>query len=173
MNIAIASTTPSLADIHTAAITRSNAWRGQCLHIFARAETAVTEALATLATLPDRSMSVRLPHLVGQRFEALADVMELDGAFAADAAIIRPLVMELKEQMRLRAALAHGVGQVTVDRMGRWTMILRVTGLKAGQLCHDVSIVEEREGEAIRNELHHAMQRLCCRIGKLQVDLAR
>ncbi|MEP9401431.1 hypothetical protein [Sphingomonas sp. VNH70] len=171
MNIPLIAADPSLADQHASALTRANAWRGQMLHIFAKAEAAVTEALAGMAALPERGIGVRLPHLVGQRFEALADAMNSGGNFAGEGVAIRPLAMRMKDDLPLRAALAHGVGRVTIDRAGRWTMILRTTGLKAGQLTSDISVVEERDAETVRDDLQRTMQQLCDRIAKLTATL--
>ncbi len=171
MNIATLLPDASLADQYAAALLRSNAWRGQTLHIFAKAETAVTEALAVMARLPERGIGVRLPHLVGQRFEALADAMQAGGSFALEGAAIGPLALRMKAELPLRAALSHGVGRITIDRAGRWTLILRVTGLKAGDICSEISVVEEREGEAVRDDLQRTMQQLFARIGQFKAAL--
>ena len=46
------------------------AWRGRCLDVFARSELAVTETLLILAAVDERGPPLKLPHLVGQRYDA-------------------------------------------------------------------------------------------------------
>lgn len=53
-----------------------NTWRGRCLHSFTRAEVVVTETLAVLAQNTSRAL---VPHLVGQRFEILAEALRKSG----------------------------------------------------------------------------------------------
>lgn len=162
----------ALDDQFTAAMLRSNAWRGQCLHVFAKSETAVTEALATLAGVPDRGKGIKLPHLVGQRFEALAEALRPDGRFAAEGSRTRLLAAAVQQHLPVRAALSHGVGRISIDRSARWTMVLHVTGLKGHGLTRELSVIEERDGQTLLHELSTTMQQLCDAVGKLKATLA-
>jgi hypothetical protein len=45
-----------------------NAWRDSCLHHFSAVEMAVTETLLVLSAVPSGSTTIRLRHLIGQRF---------------------------------------------------------------------------------------------------------
>lgn len=56
------------------------AWRGRCLDVFARSEAAVAETLLVLTAVDERSSSLKLPHLVGQRYDALSNAIRADGA---------------------------------------------------------------------------------------------
>src|SRR5688572_4240247 len=68
------------------------AWRGRCLDVFARSEAAVTETLLVLAAVDRRGTSLKLPHLVGQRYDALSSAICAGGAFADEGkAALEPL----------------------------------------------------------------------------------
>ncbi|HEX7930996.1 MAG TPA: hypothetical protein VF470_08865, partial [Sphingomicrobium sp.] len=107
-----------------------NAWRGRCLNAFARAEHAVTEALVRLSEDPHHGAGVKLPHLVGQRFEALASAIAEDGPFAEGSAQAFAALQAFREHDVVRAPLCHGLGKITVDQSGRWTLVVRMTSLK-------------------------------------------
>ena len=66
------------------ATSRVNEWRGRCLDSFTRAEAAVTECLIALAEVEGKGQQVRLPHLVGQRLDALAQAVAAGGPFEAE-----------------------------------------------------------------------------------------
>jgi hypothetical protein len=68
------------------AIAQVNRWRGDCLQSFAQSETAITETLLLLNAAAVKGSSVKLPHLIGQRFEALKLATGLEGAFASEGA---------------------------------------------------------------------------------------
>lgn len=59
-------------------------WRGRCLGAFTRSEAAVTETLLALAAVEGRGALLKLPHLVGQRYDALAGAIGPSGAFAKE-----------------------------------------------------------------------------------------
>lgn len=65
-----------------AARAAASAWRGRCLDVFARSEAAVTETLLVLVGVDGRGNALKLPHLVGQRYDALSKAVGAGGVFA-------------------------------------------------------------------------------------------
>ncbi|MFD1960187.1 hypothetical protein ACFSHP_17275 [Novosphingobium panipatense] len=66
-----------------------NAWRGACLQCFAAVEVAVTETLLHLSAQPGRGQSVKLRHLVGQRLDDLAALVNEGGPFSVEERVSR------------------------------------------------------------------------------------
>jgi hypothetical protein len=63
------------------AIAQVNRGRGDCVQSFAHSETAVTEMLLIRNSVQEKGASVKLPHLIGQRFEALKLAVGPEGAW--------------------------------------------------------------------------------------------
>lgn len=148
-----------------------NEWRGRCLDAFARAEAAATECLMAMAEVKDRGATVRLPHLAGQRFESLAVAFAQDGAFAAEGAAALTAVDAMRARSGVRAMLCHGVGRVTLNRNGKWTLVLRLTTLRNRQIIRDVLVVTEAEAGQLRDEIGRASQTLSAKLGQVRAKL--
>ena len=76
-----------------------NAWRGACLQCFSAAEAGVTETLLALNIIPDKGVSVKLRHLIGQRFDDLAAVL---------ASLIHDARFRVRSGHLLRLAVLRG-----------------------------------------------------------------
>lgn len=113
----------------TAAAQSVNAWRGQLVQ--ASADAAVSEALLGLSGIPGRGEHIRLPHLIGQRFQDLADALDASGPFAAEGVIAASCLAALRIHEPLRTVLGHGVFRIALDRRDRWVVIAKVVTFRA------------------------------------------
>ena len=95
------------------------AWRGRCLDVFARSEVAVTETLLVLRAVNGRGEAIKLPHLAGQRYEALSTAICAGGAFAGEGKAASAALLAFRQHDALRNILAHGAFTVTLDQHGR------------------------------------------------------
>lgn len=154
------------ASVHEAV----NAWRGRCLNAFARAEQAVTEALDRLSRDAARGATVKLPHLVGQRFEALASAISEDGAFGKDAGPARKALEAFRAHDAVRPLLCHGLGKISVDQSGRRTLVIRMTTFKGRRAERSMSVSEEGEARRLADQIHADAQRLQSRLALLLPD---
>jgi hypothetical protein len=91
---------------------RVNEWRGRCIDALTRAEEVVTNSLIALADVPDRGLNVELPHLLGQRYEALSRAIGADGPFAAEGSVAFQSLEVFRPHSTFRCELSHGVGKV-------------------------------------------------------------
>ncbi|MDB5581539.1 MAG: hypothetical protein JWR80_6715 [Bradyrhizobium sp.] len=145
-----------------------NAWRGRCLDAFARAEAAITECLVSLSEPEKSGKAVRMPHLVGQRMEALSHALAAIGTPGPDVLHAQTALAALRDHDGLRTMLCHGVGNITLDRNGRWTVVLRLTALRARRVVRDMLTLTEQEAADRRDDLVKASKILCARLGQVR-----
>lgn len=145
-----------------------NAWRGRCLNAFARAEHAVTEALDRLSQDPVHGANVRLPHLVGQRFEALAVAIGEGGPFASEAGASFKALEAFRLHDAVRTPLCHGMGKISVDQSNRWTLVVRMTSFKGRRTERATFVWEEDEARRLADRIHADAQRLQSRLALLR-----
>ncbi|MER8917690.1 hypothetical protein NKI32_28230 [Mesorhizobium sp. M0761] len=150
------------------ALTAANAWRGRCLDMFARSEAAVSETLLLLANAPKGDAVVKLPHLVGQRFEELATLMGPTGAFASKGKASAAALLAFREHEGLRSSLAHGVGKVVLDRQGNWLLVLRTLAFRSKQPQRTVLVIEQNEADQIVKSLQTTGGRLVSDLANLR-----
>lgn len=155
------------------ATARVNEWRGACMDAFVRAEAATTECLAVLAEAPDRGILVRLPHLVGQRLDALQAMIGVGCPFEAEGRPAATALERFREHDEFRSTLCHGVGNVTLDRRGCWTVVLRVAVLRTRRLARSVQVFTENEAELRRSIVAAASRDLCSRLGQVRASILR
>ena len=149
-----------------------NAWRGRCLDAFARAEAAITECLVFLSDPAETGKTVRMPHLVGQRMEALSLALAAIGTPGPDVVHAQAALTALRDHDGLRTMLCHGVGNITLDRNGRWTVVLRLTALRARRVVRDMLTLTEQEAGHRRDDLVRASKILCARLGQVRTRSA-
>ncbi|WAJ29069.1 hypothetical protein [Antarcticirhabdus aurantiaca] len=154
------------------ATTRANEWRGRCIDVFSRTEAAVAKTLAAMSHCPHRGGQVALPHLVGQRFEALASAIASSGPFHREGACAAEALERFREHDRLRPALCHGVGHITLDGRGRWTLVLRFAAFRGGKLADELVVVTQAEADDVLDDLTRTSQVLSSRLGNLRGALS-
>ncbi|QAY77578.1 hypothetical protein [Sphingosinicella sp. BN140058] len=124
-------------------------WRGRGLDLFARSEVGVTEMLLVLAAVDTRGASIKLPHLGGRRYDALAKAIESGGAFGEEGKAAAGPLATFRQHNRLRSAITHETFAVSLDKRGRWHLIVRVLALTSGSEARDVLVLQEKEAEAM------------------------
>lgn len=146
-----------------------NAWRGACMHHFSAVEMAVTETLLTLsATRPDGA-SVRLRHLIGQRFEDLSAAISPDGSYKeAGKTAFQELAQFRDKHEKFRSLLCHGVVKVALECNGQWVLIMRVLSIRARHAERNSIALEQCEAEAQLVSLKRDGQRLASVLGQLR-----
>ena len=115
------------------------------MDLFARSEVAVTETLLVLAAVDGKGTSIKLPHLVGQRYDALASAVGVGGVFENEGKAAAGALSTFRRHDALRTQLAHGIFTVTLDHRGRWHLVARVVALRAGRECRDVLATDQDE----------------------------
>ncbi|MBD8736246.1 hypothetical protein [Sphingomonas sp. CFBP 13706] len=150
-----------------------NEWRGACIDAFVRAEAATTECLAVLAEVEGRGILVRLPHLVGQRLDALQAMIGVGCPFEGEGRPAATALERFREHDEFRSTLCHGVGNVTLDRRGCWTVVLRVAVLRTRRLARSVQLFTENEAELRRSIVAAASRDLRSRLGQVRASILR
>lgn len=121
---------------------------------FARAEAAVSEALLLLSEVPGRGEAVSLPHLVGQRFAALGELVSENGAFAVEGKGVAKSLAEWSAHHTFRSLLCHGMATVTVDHRGRWHLVLKMLTFRSGEAVRESMVIDEEEAAERLTALH-------------------
>lgn len=154
------------------AIAQVNRWRGNCVQRFAQTETAVTETLLVLNAVPEKGASVKLPHLIGQRFEALKLVLGPEGAFAKEGVIAHEAITAFLLREQLRAFLCHGVAKVALERSGNWIAIFYLTTLRSQKCERTQLVVTQAEANAMLEEIKLSGNKLGTALGNLRNHFA-
>jgi hypothetical protein len=147
------------------------AWRGRCLDLFSRSEAAVTETLLVLAASKPLGVSIKLPHLVGQRYDALAVAIGPDGPFAEEGRTAADALAGFRQHDNLRTSIAHGVFTVTLDQHGSWHVVVRLLALRSGREQRNVLVIKQTEAVKILARLEKDASRLRSVLGQLRQQL--
>lgn len=153
------------------AIAQVNRWRGDCLQSFAQSETAVTETLLLLNAVAANGSSVKLPHLVGQRFAALKLATGPQGAFAIEGAKAHDAISAFLVREQLRAFLCHGVAKVALERSGSWIAIFNLANLRTQRCDRTQLVVTQAEASEMLQEIKQSGNKLGTALGNLRKQL--
>lgn len=156
----------------TNAIAQVNSWRGDCVQSFAHSESAVTETLLILNHVPEKGTSVKLPHLIGQRFEALKLATGSAGPFAEDGVKAHEAISGFLIREQLRAFLCHGVAKVALERSGNWIVIFNLTTLRSQKCERTQLVVTQSEAKALLEEIRFSGNKLGAVLGNLRKKFA-
>lgn len=143
-------------------------WRGRCLDVFARSEAAVTETLLVLAAVEGRGASIKLPHLVGQRYDALATALGPKGVFAEEGKGVAGTLTRFRRHDALRTTIAHGVFCVTLDHRACWHLVARGLALRAGRESRNLFVTEEGEAAEILRTVEKDGRELRSALGQVR-----
>lgn len=133
--------------------------------MLAQAEAAATETLLVLHRVEDRGKEVRLRHLVGQRLSGLAAAIEPNGPFGADGKAAYRALEEFRKHESLRTLLGHGVAKVTLERNGKWIVIMRHLSIKGRVEGRDIRVFEQSEAATVLSELRKRSNKVCSTLG--------
>ena len=159
-----------LADVFDDACGQINMWRGRCIDAFSRAEAEVTETLLSLSQVPERGINVKLPHLLGQRLDALASVIGDDGEFHKEGRRAIKALSDFRAHEPLRTILCHGVAKILVDRTGKWTLVLRLLALRSKKSVREELMMEKERAESDLAALRSASRKLCDHLKNLRSE---
>lgn len=135
-------------------------WRGSALQQFAHAEGAVTDTLALMGLVKGLGAEIKLPHLVGQRFVALAKAVGSDGPFLQEGGKVSAALANFMEFDTLRPALTHGVIKVALCNNADWIALFSVKKFKNGKVVRDVYVLEGDIADERLQALRQATNRL-------------
>lgn len=146
-----------------------NAWRGECVHHFSQVEMAVTETLLALGADKQDGATIRLRHLIGQQYEDLVSAISPTGSFAKVGKSACELLTCYREQhLAFRAMLCHGTMKVSVERNGRWLLIVRSLSIRSRKAVYDEQIIEQTTAQARLAALKRDGQKLSTALGNLR-----
>ena len=151
----------------------AEAWRGRCLGTFAKVEMAVSETLLAMSADAGRGKTVDLPLLIGPRNDMLGKLICPGGAFHAEGKVACTALQSFLAIDPLRAYLSHATTEVSVDRHGRWIVLLRLLAFRGGQPDRSVQAFREDEADLIAEGLERAAQRLLPQLGQVRATLAK
>jgi hypothetical protein len=144
-----------------------NAWRGQLVQAFASTEAAVSEALLGLSSVPGRGDHVRLRHLIGPRFQDLADALDASGPFSAEGAVAASCLAAFRVYEPLRTVLGHGVFRIAIDRRDRWVVIAKVVTFRTKGAERTLQVFEQDDAERMAAEVRSLGQKVSSSLGNL------
>jgi hypothetical protein len=151
-----------------------NAWHGQSLQYFARAELAATETLLALALVPDRGASIRLRHLIGQRLEDLQTALCVQGPFGDIGQKACTALADFRQHEELRQFLCHGVVKLTLEQNGQWVVLLKMLSIRSGKEDRRALTIEQCDGDLLlahlkkrTRKLEAALQSLCNKLSTI------
>ena len=148
----------------------ASAWRGRCLDVFARSEAVVTETLLVLVSVDGRG-SLKLPHLVGQRYDALSGSIGSGGAFAEEGKTAAEAVSRFRKHDAFRTQISHGVFTVTLDHRDQWHLVARVLALRTGRASRELFVTQQAEAAVIVESLEKDGSRMRTALGQPSTQL--
>ena len=150
-----------------------NAWRGECMHHFSAIEHAVTQALLVLDAAKPEGATIRLRHLIGQRFEDLSEAIGSGGMFA-DAGKAASMALEIYRTRHeaFRTLLCHGHITVSVEPNGHWLLVVRTLSIRGRQADQGVQVIEQAGAASRLSELKRDGQKLAATLGQVRKALS-
>jgi len=149
-----------------------NSWRGACMHHFSMVETAVTETLLALSAAPEKT-TVRLRHLIGQRYEDLTAAIGPEGPFEDVGKHAFPQLVQFRENHEaFRTLICHGTVKVTVEHNGRWLLLIRTLSIRSRQPERTTLALEKSDAEHRLAALKHDGTKLASVLGQLRKAVA-
>lgn len=151
-----------------AACARLNQWRGHMVENFARSEQAVTETVALLNATALDVKGVKFPHLVGQRYDRLANLMSAIAAPSGHTKVALTALARFRIHDGLRTMLCHGVTKVAIDAAGDWVALMTLTSFKSAAMTTDKLTLLEADGQVLLDQLTDCRRKLCTALGQIR-----
>ncbi|MEZ5688219.1 MAG: hypothetical protein R3E21_05450 [Caenibius sp.] len=150
-------------------LTEVNAWRGECMHHFSAIEQAVTLTLLALDGAKPSSSTIRLRHLIGQRFEDLGEAIKPDGPFAEIGKTTSKTLAHYRQQHEaFRTQLCHGHITVAVVPNGHWLLVIRTLSIRSRQADSGLIVIEKPDALRHLEELKRDGQKLASALGQMR-----
>ena len=153
---------------HDIARAEIEAWRGECLDLFAQGE-AMVGALLELAR--DRGLDVELHRQAPQRTLEAMRLVELVGGSDAEVqnsldALIRWQGVESRGEL-----LAHGMLTEALDRHGKWYAVVDMVTYNAGKPNKGRWVANQADSEEFASQLRRAHTKLKLQLGCVRLRL--
>lgn len=106
-------------------------------------------------------------------WEGDAQAVAAGGPFEAEGTGASLALERFRVHDSFRNMLCHGVGKVTLDPQGTWTLVLRLAALRSRRLSRDTLALTEAEAEQLQAEVGRASKGLCSRLGQVRAHVAQ
>lgn len=146
--------------------------RCECMQCLAHSETAVTETLMTLSAVPHGGPAVRLGHLIGQRFQNLADATGAEGPFGKEGEKARIAIADYREHEHFRSILCHGVITLSLERSGNWIAIFKLTAIRSRECTRSLHVVTQADATILLDNLKKKGRKLGSTLGNLRKQVS-
>ena len=154
---------------HDLARAEIEAWRSECLDLFAQGEVLIG-ALLVLAR--EAGIRVNLYQMANQRTVEAVRMIDMmgDETEAKDASAVLASWQGLESRSEI---LAHGVSTETVDREGRWYAMFDMISYRGNRAARGRWAVSRAEAEAFQQELEHSFIILKSQLGAIRLELGQ
>ena len=154
---------------HDLARAEIEAWRSECLDLFAHGEVLIG-ALLELAR--DAGIRVSLYQMAAQRTVEAVRMIDMlgDETDAKDASAVLASWQSLESRSEI---LAHGVSTETVDRDGSWYALFDMISYRSNRATRGRWAVSRAEAEAFLQELEHSYIILKSQLGAIRMELGQ
>ena len=115
---------------------------------------------------------MRLRHLIGQRFEDLADATGPEGPFRKEGEKARRAIADYRAHEHFRAILCHGVIILSLERSGNWTAIFNLTAIRARECIRSDHVMTQAKATILLDNLKQKGQKLGSTLGNLRKQVS-
>ncbi len=144
------------------------------MHHFSVVEQAVTKTLLVMDAAKQDRAKIRLRHLIGQRFEDLAEAIKPEGPFGEEGkAAFKALEQYRERHESFRTQLCHGHIVVSVVRAGEWMLVLRTLAIRGRQVDAGLVLLEQSTAMSRLAELSRDARKLAADLGQVRRAVAR
>jgi len=126
---------------------------------------------AAIVLAEHAATKIKLPHLVGARFEALYAAVAIGGGSLAGAPRLKAALDAFRAHDDLRTILCHGVAQVAIDRRGEWIAVFRCTSCRSGNAEQIARTFTGAEAAETLAQVQRDSQVLSSTLGQLRKSL--
>ncbi|WP_336979080.1 hypothetical protein [Altererythrobacter fulvus] len=152
---------------HDVARAEVEAWRAECLDLFAQGEILI----GTLLELArEARYRVNLYPVATQRTLEASRLVDMLGA-DTEAKDAGPVLAAWQSLESRRDLLASGVATETVDRMGNWYVLFDMISYRGNGAVRGRWAVSRNEAEAFLQELEHSYIILKSQLGAIRLEL--
>ncbi|MXP40226.1 hypothetical protein GRI75_01030 [Altererythrobacter soli] len=151
------------------AASQIDAWRGRCISLFARAESAVGRSLELAAV---HGNAVKLRHLGGQRLADLIALTEGCAGTAKQAESLRSALIQWKAVESHRTFFAYGVATALLNKKSHWYVVLDFTAYRGNSPEAERWTLSSQEAEEFEERLARCFADLSRELGLFRVRLA-
>ena len=156
---------PSEYDIARAEI---EAWRGECLDLFAKGDGLIGTLLALAL---DKGHDIHLPQHSAQRTMEAIRLVALVGGTEEEIEDAGKALDDWQAIESRGELLAHGTITEVLDREGQWHALIDTVTYRAGKLNRGRWAVGQRETDEFRQQAGNAFRRLKDQLGRVRLRL--